>query len=100
MNDKVGNVSFEMPQQGEMVLDKPYSEETARLIDEEVRIIITNAFDRTMALLTKHKDDVEKVGYVLLVIGRKVGPLLLKVGELCGKTTAINSRSLSNCLPV
>ena len=61
MNERVGNVSFEQPQPGDMVLDKPYSEETAQLIDSEVRTIISTAFDRTMKLLTEHKDDVEKV---------------------------------------
>ena len=57
----MGNVSFNMPQPGEMVVEKPYSEETARLIDDEVRIIIKGAYDRTMTLLTKHKPEVEKV---------------------------------------
>ena len=61
MSKKVGNVSFEMPQQGEMTFDKPYSEQTAQMIDEEVRLIISDAFDRTMKLLTEHKSDIEKV---------------------------------------
>ena len=39
MNDKVGNVSFYDPQQ-ENAFTKPYSEETAKMIDEEVRKLI------------------------------------------------------------
>ncbi|XP_041982592.1 AFG3-like protein 2 [Aricia agestis] len=66
MNAKVGNVSFDMPQPGEMVIDKPYSEKTAELIDSEVRELINSAHQHTKDLLTKHRADIEKVAERLL----------------------------------
>ncbi len=64
MSEKVGNVSFE--QQGEMQFDKPYSEATAQLIDEEVRKITDTAFDRTFKLLSENKDKIEIIAKRLL----------------------------------
>merc|ERR1719245_2680211 len=66
MNEEIGNVSFEQPQQGEMVFDKPFSEHTAMLVDQEAKKLISSAMDRTMKLLTDKKDLVEKVALRLL----------------------------------
>jgi cell division protease FtsH len=65
MNDKVGNVSYYDPTQ-ENTFVKPFSEETGKMIDEEVRKLIDVAYTRTKQLLTEKKGDVELLAKELL----------------------------------
>ena len=66
MNDKVGNISFYDPAQ-ENYFTKPYSEETGKMIDNEVRILIDEAYQKTKNLLTEKREQVEKLAKELLV---------------------------------
>ncbi|MBN9351175.1 MAG: ATP-dependent zinc metalloprotease FtsH [Chitinophagaceae bacterium] len=65
MNPKVGNVSYYDPQQ-ENTFVKPFSEETGKLIDEEVRKLVDGAYGRTKDLLTERRKEVEILAQALL----------------------------------
>jgi len=62
MNAKVGQISFS--EEGQF--QKPYSEDTARLMDEEVRKMIQIAYDRSVALLESKRDEIHCVAHRLL----------------------------------
>jgi cell division protease FtsH len=65
MNDKVGNVSYYDPA-ADNTFTKPYSEETGKMIDEEVRKMIEIAYVRTKELLTLRRNEVEILAKELL----------------------------------
>ncbi|KTW31481.1 hypothetical protein T552_00124 [Pneumocystis carinii B80] len=59
----LGTVSYQINNDQ---FQKPFSEETARMIDSEVRKLIKEAHSRCHILLKKHKDDVSKIAKCLL----------------------------------
>ncbi len=83
MNDKVGNVSFYGLQQDQF--QKPYSDETAAMIDSEVRKLVLGEFERSKQLLRDKRHELDVLAQHLLE--REV---LLKsdVEKLLGPRTA------------
>lgn len=65
MNSRIGNISFHDPQ-NEYGFTKPYSDVTAQMIDEEVRKLIAEAYERTRELIVNKRDEVEKIAKELL----------------------------------
>ncbi|MEY5048274.1 MAG: hypothetical protein RLZZ175_1633 [Bacteroidota bacterium] len=66
MSERIGNISFYDSKQSEMSFTKPYSESTAQAIDAEVYKIVQDAYERTKALLTKHREAIEILANELL----------------------------------
>lgn len=65
MNNKVGNVSFR-DESGESQFQKPYSDQTAELIDVEVRLMISQVYERTKDLLLEKREGLIKIAEMLL----------------------------------
>ncbi len=67
MSEAVGNVSF-YDAQSENSFSKPYSEETGKMIDEEVRKLIAVAYDKVKTLLLDKMEYVKVIAEELLKI--------------------------------
>ncbi|MEJ6736307.1 MAG: ATP-dependent zinc metalloprotease FtsH [Flavobacteriales bacterium] len=67
LSEKVGNISFyDSSGQNEYSMTKPYSEKTAELIDEEVKVMIEKSYQRTLEIIRQNKDKVILLGDKLL----------------------------------
>lgn len=65
LNKKIGNRSY-YDSSGESQFTKPYSEDTAKVIDEEVSKIIERAYDKARELLTANKEKLDALAKKLL----------------------------------
>ncbi len=67
LNDKIGNLTYyDSSGQSDYNFTKPYSEQTAQIIDKEISDIIEEQYKRAIELLTKHKDKLTELAEVLL----------------------------------
>jgi len=74
MTDRLGHVALEKDRRSFLATDQPYygpqersySDETAAAIDEEVKRIVDETFDRTVKLLRERRDTLERIARRLL----------------------------------
>ncbi|KAK8918326.1 hypothetical protein KSP39_PZI021776 [Platanthera zijinensis] len=62
---KVGLLSFP-PKEDSLEMSKPYSNETAAMIDTEVREWVFKAYERTLELIKEHRDHISEIAELLL----------------------------------
>ncbi|MCX8486094.1 MAG: peptidase M41, partial [Crocinitomicaceae bacterium] len=65
LNERVGNISY-YDSQGRDSFTKPYSEDTARIIDEEVSKLVEGQYQRALQVLTENQDKLNALAEQLL----------------------------------
>ncbi len=67
LNEKIGNISYyDSSGQSEYNFGKPYSEQTAKIIDEEISKIIETQYQRALQILSANKDKLDALANKLL----------------------------------
>ncbi|OYU79090.1 MAG: peptidase M41 [Flavobacterium sp. BFFFF1] len=67
LNNKIGNVTYyDSSGQNEYNFSKPYSEETAKVIDQEISILIESQYQRAIQLLEDNKDKLNQLADILI----------------------------------
>jgi len=91
-NPRIGHVSFnDSSGRQESAFQRPYSEETARVIDEEVRKMVEEAYQRARTLLAAHRHELDELAGLLL---QKEIILQADVEAVLGKRNAVREAKL------
>jgi cell division protease FtsH len=68
LNDKIGNVTYyDSGGQNEYGFTKPYSDETAKVIDQEISALIESQYQRAIAILEENKDKLNQLADILVM---------------------------------
>ena len=105
LDEKVGNVSFYGLSQDQF--QKPYSEDTATLIDNRVREIIDGQYDRAQQMLREHRAELEMLAKALLEkevihksdIERMIGPRPYQVKGTTAKDEETQTNPVDRDVP-
>ena len=66
MSDKLSNISYFDSSRGEYSFTKPYSEKTAELIDQEVKAIVDEQYNRAKDIITSHREQHKELADLLV----------------------------------
>ncbi len=67
LNDKLGNITYyDSTGQSDYNFSKPYSEETAKVIDSEISALIEEQYQRAIQILQDNKDKMLKLADILI----------------------------------
>ncbi|MBF4519110.1 ATP-dependent zinc metalloprotease FtsH [Flavobacterium sp. ANB] len=67
LNDKIGNVTYyDSSGQSEYNFSKPYSDETAKIIDKEISELIEGQYQRAIQILEENKDKLDQLANILI----------------------------------
>ncbi|MBF7091407.1 ATP-dependent zinc metalloprotease FtsH [Flavobacterium sp. ALJ2] len=67
LNEKIGNVTYyDSTGQSEYNFSKPYSDETAKIIDQEISELIEGQYQRAIKILEENKDKLNQLAEILI----------------------------------
>ena len=67
LNEKIGNITYyDSSGQSEYNFSKPYSEDTAMIIDKEISMLIEGQYQRAIAILEENKDKLNLLADILI----------------------------------
>lgn len=66
MSDKLSNISYFDSSRSEYSFSKPYSEKTAEIIDEEVKAIVDEQYNRAKDLINSHREQHKELAELLV----------------------------------
>lgn len=102
LNERVGNISF-YDSQGRDMFTKPYSEDTAKVIDEEVSKMIEFQYQRAIQLLKDNRDKLTELANRLLtsevifkedleeIFGKRKGEIETEILDLTASEASIET---------
>jgi cell division protease FtsH len=109
MSEKVGNISFyDSSGQSDFGFTKPYSEKTAELIDQEVKLIIDESYNRALETLKNNMEGLKELANLLLerevifsedlerIFGKRKGDLLKEADRIKENKPSDNDKAVKD----